>query len=333
MDFKKVLNTLFKVLIPLLFGGLLLWYLYKDLDISEMWTTVKVGVRYDIILFSLVFGLAANIIRGFRWQLLINSIGEKAKRGNIINAILGNYALNLVLPRVGELWRCAAITKYDKIPFSKLFGTLLIDRVCDTLTVGLFTLLIFIFNFNFFAGFFARNPKIMDGFSQMFNSIWIYVSVIIIGLAIWFVFKYMNNFTLVRKAKSMCGNVWTGVKSIWLLKHKGLFLLLTLAIWSCYFFYFYITFHAFDFTRDLGIVVGLIAFTMSSIGVGVPVQGGIGAWHFMVIATLMCFGTSENDAATFAFVVHAIQTAWTGLCGLVSIIALPLTNKDRSSRK
>ena len=65
---------------------------------------------------------------------------------NIIYAVLGNYAVNMVLPRVGEVWRCGIITKYDKIPFTKLLGTLLIDRVSDTIVVGLITLLIFIFN-------------------------------------------------------------------------------------------------------------------------------------------------------------------------------------------
>ena len=34
--------------------------------------------------------------------------------------------MNLVLPRVGEVWRCGMITKYDKIPFTRLLGTLLI---------------------------------------------------------------------------------------------------------------------------------------------------------------------------------------------------------------
>ena len=47
----------------------------------------------------------------------------------------------------------------------------------------------------------------------------------------------------------------------------------------------------------------------------------------MVIATLVCFGVNENDAAAFALVVHTVQTVWTGLCGLGGIVALPLTNK------
>ena len=294
MDFKAILRTFLKIILPLAFGCLLLWYLYSKMDIGEIWNVIRKGVRYEIILFSLLFGLGANIVRGLRWGLLIRSLGDKVKTCNVIYAVLGNYAVNLVLPRVGEVWRCGMITKYDKIPFTRLLGTLLIDRVSDTIMVGLITMSIIIFNFDFFHSFFAKNPALL---------------------------------TLVKKAKSMLQNVWDGMKSIWLMKRKGLFVIQTLLIWTGYFLYFYITFYAFDFTRDLGVTVGLIAFTMSSIAVAVPVQGGIGPWHFMVIATLMCFGVKETDAAAFALVVHTVQTAWLGITGLFGVVALPFVNK------
>ena len=150
MEFKAITRTLFKIFLPLILGFLLLWYLYSKMDFSEIWRVIRQGVRYDIILFSLLFGLAANIVRGLRWGLLIRSLGDKVKTGNVIHAVLGNYAVNLVLPRVGEVWRCGMITKYDKIPFTRLLGTLVIDRVSDTIMVGLITLSIFLFNFSFF---------------------------------------------------------------------------------------------------------------------------------------------------------------------------------------
>ena len=327
MEFKSILRTFVKVVLPLGFGFLLLWWLFREMDLTEIWNVIRHGVRYDIILFSLLFGLFANIVRGLRWGLLIETLGVRFKRSNAINAVLGNYAVNLVLPRVGEVWRCGIVAKYDKISFSKLLGTLLIDRVSDTIMVGTITLFIFIFNIDFFISFFAKNPALLEGFHAMLNSIWIYALAIGLVILVWFVFKYMSRFTLVRKAKELLLNVWAGMKSIWLMDKKWLFLVQTLLIWSGYFCYFYITFYAFDFTRELGIGVGLIAFTMSSIGVAVPVQGGIGPWHFMVIATLVCFGVNENDAAAFALVVHTVQTVWTGLCGLAGIMALPLTNK------
>ena len=327
MDFKSILRTFVKVVLPLGFGFLLLWWLFREMDLTEIWNVIRHGVRYDIILFSLLFGLFANIVRGLRWGLLIETLGVRFKRSNAVNAVLGNYAVNLVLPRVGEVWRCGIVAKYDKISFSKLLGTLLIDRVSDTIMVGTITLFIFIFNLDFFISFFAKNPALLEGFHAMLNSIWIYALVIGLAIMVWLVLKYMSHFTLVRKAKELLLNVWAGMKSIWLMDKKWLFLVQTLLIWSGYFCYFYITFYAFDFTRELSIGVGLIAFTMSSIAVAVPVQGGIGPWHFMVIATLVCFGVNENDAAAFALVVHTVQTVWTGLCGLAGIVALPLTNK------
>ena len=330
MDFKTILRTFLKIILPLAFGCLLLWYLYSKMDLNEIWEVIRKGVRYDIILFSLLFGLGANIMRGLRWGLLIRSLGDKVKTHNVIYAVLGNYAVNLVLPRVGEVWRCGMITKYDKIPFTRLLGTLLIDRVSDTVMVGLITCSIIIFNFGFFQDFFAKNPSLLEGFQSMFNSIWIYIIGVSFIIGIWFVFTYMSNFTLVKKAKSMLQNIWEGMKSVWLMKQKGLFLIQTLLIWIGYFFYFYITFFAFDFTQDLGIVVGLIAFTMGSIAVAVPVQGGIGPWHFMVIATLVCFGVKETDAAAFALVVHTVQTIWLGLTGLVGVIALPIINRKKT---
>lgn len=329
MDFKKILRTTFKILIPLVFGCLLLWLIYRNLDLAEIWQVVKKGVRYDIILFSLLFGLAANVMRGMRWSLLIDSLGISHKKSNAVFAVLGTYAVNMVLPRMGEVWRCGSVSKYDKIPFTKLFGTLLIDRVSDVIVVGLVTLVLFVFNVKFFASFFARNPSLMDGFQSMFTSIWIYVCVILLALFVWIVFKYMSNFTLVQRAKAMLLNVWEGVKSIWVLENKWVFIGQTIIIWVCYFFYFYVTFYAFDFTRHLGFTTGLIAFTMSSIAVAIPVQGGIGPWHFMVIATLVCFNVTENDAAAFAFVVHSIQTIWISLCGLVGIVILPFINKKK----
>jgi uncharacterized protein (TIRG00374 family) len=300
------------------------------MDFAEIWNVISRGVRYDIILFSLLFGLGANIVRGWRWGLLIDTLGQRYRMKNLIYAVLGNYAINFLLPRVGEVWRCGIITKYEKISFPKLIGTLLIDRVTDTLSVGLITLCIFAFNFGFFRNFFARNPELMITFPDNGSILWLLSGFLIIALAVWFAFVRLGSFHVVQKARGLLSNVWQGVKSLWLMERKWLFLLQTLAIWTLYYFYFYITFYAFDFTRELGPGVGLVAFAMGSIGVAVPIQGGIGPWHFMVIASLMCFGVKETDAAAFALVVHTTQSIWTALCGIFGIAALPLTNRGAS---
>jgi uncharacterized protein (TIRG00374 family) len=332
MRFKKLLNTIMKVFLPLIIGCLLLWFLYRKMDFGEIWHVVRRGVRYDIILLSLFFGLAANTVRAYRWGLLIETLGSRFRIRNLIYAVWGNYAVNFVFPRVGEVWRCGIITKYEKISFPKLFGTLLIDRVSDTVAVGLIVLFIFLFNFDFFRSFIARNPELMIEFPDDYNLLWVFLACLILAVGVWFTFTRLNHLSLVQKAKGLLANVWQGIKSVRLMERKWLFLLQTLVIWALYFFYFYTTFYAFDFTRHLGVGVGLIAFAMGSIAVAVPIQGGIGPWHFMVIASLMCFGVRETDAAAFALVVHTLQSVWTALCGLFGVVALSLANKEKVAR-
>jgi uncharacterized membrane protein YbhN (UPF0104 family) len=114
------------------------------------------------------------------------------------------------------------------------------------------------------------------------------------------------------------------------MKDNGLFIFYTFLIWLGYFLYFYICFYAFPFTKNLGWNCGLIAFGLSSIAVTIPVQAGMGAWHFAVVAVLGVFGVSSNDAMAFAICVHTIQAIlFTGIFGLFGIMALPVANKGK----
>ena len=330
MDFKQIFRKVIQILLPLALGIILLWFLYRNQDLSQMMKIMKKDVNYGILLFSLIFGLLGNLFRGFRWALLIDSLGKRVKRKNTVYAVWGNYAINMALPRVGEIWRCGIISKYEKTPFTKLLGTLFVDRIMDTAVVALLTFCLFVFNIKFFTNFFAENPPAaIATISTVMSSVWTYVIIVVVALLVWLVYVKFKHLTIVKKTEGMLKNIWEGIKSLWKIERKATFFVQTLSIWVCYFLYFYITFFAFDFTKDLGIRIALIAFAMSSIGVAVPVQGGIGVWHFMVISTLVAFGVNSGDAGAFAFLVFAIQTVWVVLVGLFGIFALPIANKDK----
>ena len=96
MNIKSVAGVSIKVFLPLVLGCLLLWFLYRNMDLSEIWGVIRTGVDYRIILFSLLFGLGANVMRGLRWGLLIQSLGEKFRMRNAVYAVLGNYAVNFI---------------------------------------------------------------------------------------------------------------------------------------------------------------------------------------------------------------------------------------------
>jgi len=319
-----------KTIIPLAFGLFIFWRIFKGLGFDQIMQIVRHDVNYWIIALSLPFGLFGNIIRAYRWRLLIHPLGYRPKASNLIYSFLGNYAVNLAIPRLGEVWRCTMISRYEKIPLSALIGTMITDRIFDLIPVGMIVVVAFILNVPYFKMFFAQNPLVFDQLYAIATSVWLYVALAIILIAIGVLFTFFGEKTFIKKTKRTLLNMWEGIWSISRMKDKWMFIFYTFLIWLGYFLYFYICFYAFPFTKDLGWNCGLIAFGLSSVAVTVPVQGGIGAWHIVVIAVLAGFGLNKIDAGAFAFCVHTIQAIiFTGICGLFGIMALPIANKGK----
>jgi uncharacterized protein (TIRG00374 family) len=145
-NFKNLMLNFLKTVIPLAFGLLVLWLLLRSLNINQIISVLKQNVNFYIIILSLPFCLFANIVRAMRWNLLIKPLGFKPRKANLIYAVLGNYGVNLAVPRLGEVWRCTMINRYEKIPFTKLFGTVITDRLADTIAVLVIFVVSFVLN-------------------------------------------------------------------------------------------------------------------------------------------------------------------------------------------
>ena len=78
-------------------------------------------------------------------------------------------------------------------------------------------------------------------------------------------------------------------------------------------------------------MVGLAIFVLSSYGMVAPVQGGVGAWHFMVIAALMLYlphmPDIENMAKVFALLTHGSMTLLYVVVGIICVVMFPLYNR------
>jgi hypothetical protein len=94
-----------------------------------------------------------------------------------------------------------------------------------------------------------------------------------------------------------------------------------------YYLMLYVAFFSFDFTSHLSVLAGLTTFVLGSYGMVAPVQGGIGAWHFMVIQSLFVYGIAKPDGVVFAFLAHSTMTAMYIFVGLISLLILPFINR------
>lgn len=201
---------------------------------------------------------------------------------------------------------------------------MLLDRVSDTCTVACIILLACCFNVDVFLSYIRDNQALSATIEKLYSSPWVIGGIVIAAICVVLIFTVFKDNKIVKKVLNIILGLLNDMKTIFKMKQKGRFLLYTVGIWLSYFLYFYITFYAFDFTRNLGITAGLIAFALSSLSMAIPTNGGIGVWHAAVVLSLGLYGVTKDSAEAFAFVVFAVQNLWIVICGVFSIFALSL---------
>ena len=85
---KPVTRYFLRTFVPLFFGLFVFWLIFRKLEFKQIMLIVRKDVNYWIIALSLPFGLFANIIRAYRWRLLIHPLGYRPKISNLIYAFL-----------------------------------------------------------------------------------------------------------------------------------------------------------------------------------------------------------------------------------------------------
>jgi uncharacterized protein (TIRG00374 family) len=321
---KKRIVNIVKILAFLLIGAILFWLVYRNQDIETIKNALKKANLWWLLV-SIILGLLSHISRAIRWNMLINPIGYKARNTTLFYSVMIMYLTNYAIPRSGEVVRCGITSKYEKIPFTALLGTVVTERVIDFIMLFLLTFIVALTQFNVIVDFLNNNESAQQTVENLTSSVWLLVSilVLIIFLIILLVVfrKKIKQTKLFQKFKKLIDDFIAGIKSVASLEKKWAFIGHTIFIWTMYFTMIFIVFQAFDFTRHLGILAGLTVFVMSSFGMVFPSPGGIGSWHFMAIETLFIYGIDKTQASAFAFAAHESQMIMLIIVGLLALIA------------
>ena len=111
-----------------------------------------------------------------------------------------------------------------------------------------------------------------------------------------------------------------GFMSVRFLYNDKRFLLSTVLLWGTYFLMGYLIFFSFDQTSGLGVYAGLAVLVAGSIGMVVPVNAGIGAYHFLVASILLSYNLDYQSGLFFATVLHTSQIICLLVVGTLSSI-------------
>ncbi len=328
--------TFSKSLKYLLFFGLgilIFYFVYRGQDPAEIWTGIK-EFKIEWILLSLVFSFISHIVRALRWRMLIQPLGYSPGVINTFFAVLIMYLANFAFPRLGEISRCGVLTKYEKIPFAPQIGTVVTERIVDVLILILILLGVVFLQFDLITGF-LENNRSRIGFDSPLIYSWkfwlvLFAVFLLVGLVIYYNRQKILSHPWINKVIELLKKFMMGLFSIRKIKRPGLFVFYSFVIYGCYFLMTYSVLLGYGPTREMGAMAAFSLLAMGSIGMMIPVQGGIGSYHFFVIETLLVLGLAKSDGQLVAIVLHGSTTIFMIFIGLIALLALPIVNRKTS---
>ena len=319
--FVKALQFVFFLFL----GLVLLFFAFRGIDLQELLQEIK-QADYRWVALSLIFAVLALVFRTLRWQLLIETLDEKPKKINIFHAINVGYLANFVFPRIGEITRCGVLNRTDHISVGRLFGTVVVERVFDLLMAALLLCLILLLRFGEVGDFIAENimQPMMNKIPEMMNIVWLIAAMVMVLLA-FFVFYWifrtqLSEISALRKMKDLIRGVVKGIQSAYRIRNFGLFAASNFLIFGMYFLQTYVMFFALKSTSSLGLTDALFILVLSTLAFIVPVQGGIGAYHWIISMGLTIFGLSREVGMVYATISHSVTAVLFILLGTVSLI-------------
>ena len=126
-------------------GGLIsvfgLYYAFRQVNFLELWINIK-NVNIILIFLAVFILVLSNVIRAWRWQILVKPIKDVSFEPAFSSIMIGYFG-NSVLPfRMGEFLRAYVVADKTSLTASTAFGTIVIERILDF--IGLSAVIILI---------------------------------------------------------------------------------------------------------------------------------------------------------------------------------------------
>lgn len=318
--------------VPLVISIGLCYLLFTGIDFDEMIATIRNECNFWWIGLALFISIFSHVFRAMRWRIQLRALNINPPLMPLVYSIFGTYAVNLVFPRLGEVWRTTYIAQRQNASFTAVFGSMVADRLADTVTVLLITLSAFLLATNALTQYLAQNTALYNKLLALIASPWLWIIVVAMVAIVWWLFTKKRNNKFIAKIIGFVQGLWTGFAAIAKMKGKGQWLLLTVAIWGCYFTQLFVAFFAFKETtaviENYGVVAVLVCFALSSIAMGVPSNGGIGPWQWSVIFGLSIYGMAiDGISVAFANLVLGSQTCLLIILGIITFTAIALEKR------
>ena len=330
---KKNLIPVVKFLLLSVIAGLLLFLSFRGISFKIVYNEI-VKAEVGWVLLSVFISLIALISRAFRWKLLIEPLGYHPTLKNTTYAVAVGYLANLAFPRLGEVTRCGSLGTAENIPFNKLLGTVIVERVLDIISLFICTVLVAIVEFNRLGQFLKKNiaDPVYLKLNQILSSVTGIIALVLFIIAVAFLIRIF-----IRNQRKKSASKWAhiingfikGLISIKDLHKPWQFVFHSVLIWSLYYLSVYVCLFALPFTSHLGLAAALFLLVAGGLAMSAPVQGGIGAYHLLVSQGLLLYGITLENGLAFATLLHSLQLIMVIITGIIALLLLFLQKKNK----
>lgn len=323
-----------KFIVFLGIGVFFIWWFLLKLDAEQkvaIWQSF-LSANWRWVAVVMIISLLSHFVRALRWRLLFKPIGYYPSLGNTFGAVMVTYLANLAFPRLGEVMRCAMLRTSDKIPMEKSVGTVVTERLFDTLMFVVIVLLGFLLMFS------SVKDFIYDSLSEKFSTLPSMVGITVAGVAalviLFVIYKLFHEkllkFKPYNKAFEMIKGCASGVKSILHLRPKSsiLFIVYSAIIYFLYIAGGWLILKAFGDTQALGFQTAFVIYLFGSVGMMIS-QGGLGAYPVLVWQALALYGVGETTGLACGWLLWGSQQAIVIVVGLAFLIYFSLLKKER----
>lgn len=322
---KRVAINILKYGLPLALGVFLIWLSFSKLTDDDYQAIIDAfrNANYFWIWVSIVLAIVSHISRAYRWRYTLEPLGYHPKFLNSFMAVMIAYLVNLGIPRMGEVSRAAALTKYEDIPFNKGFGTIIAERVADMIFLLTFIVIVGIIQLHILQDYLIE-------LAMRFDAVKIAVVLSILAMLGFLFLKLIQRSEIVFfiKVREFIQGLLDGVKSILKMKNSAKFIGHTFFIWFLYVMMFYLGMKAIPELHDVPFGGALSAFVIGGISIAVT-NGGIGAYPYGIMQILLLYQVEAAYGLAFGWIIWTAQTAMVIVLGGLSFIFIPVYNRNQ----
>ncbi|MDR0729556.1 MAG: flippase-like domain-containing protein [Prevotellaceae bacterium] len=330
------MKKLLQYLLFLSLTAVLLYFAFKGVSWNDMLEGIKQANGWWIAA-SMAVGFAAFLIRARRWQFIIHPLGYRPSFKHTYDAVMLTYLANFAMPRMGEVVRCGALRRTDKIPFESLLGTVVMERAFDFVCLLVISVSVLFLRFDTFRAFWT-NVQAQQGAPADAATpaggylLYVYTGVgllvAIVGLLCIFR-RRIRQWSLMSKVKKLWHGLLDGLKAGFRLQRRSAFFTYTILLWVAYWLQAYTVMLAMPETLHLSAVDALFLMVVGGLGWVAPVNAGIGAYHFLIKCALLIYGV--DNGVVFATISHETQSLMMIVFGLFSWMAVAVGSRSRQS--